>query len=42
MDGNTDYVYIFTLCKGDFENVRIAEKGSDRQLVADEMLTKVI
>jgi CRISPR-associated protein Cas2 len=42
MDLETDSVYIFPMCRPDFENVRILGQGFDRRLVADEVLTKVI
>jgi CRISPR-associated protein Cas2 len=38
----TDSVYIFPMCREDFEKVRIVGQGFDRQLVADEVLTQVI
>ena len=38
----TDAVYVFPMCREDFENVRIVGQGFDRKLVADEVLTKVI
>jgi CRISPR-associated protein Cas2 len=42
MDQTTDSVYIFPMCREDFEKVRIVGQGFDRQLVADEILTRVI
>jgi CRISPR-associated protein Cas2 len=43
MDLNTDSVYIFPMCREDFDKVRIlGEKGFDRKLVANEILTQVI
>ena len=38
----TDSVYVFPMCRPDFEKVRIVGQGFDRELVADEILTKVI
>jgi CRISPR-associated protein Cas2 len=38
----TDSVYIFPMCREDFDRVRIVGQGFDRKLVADEVLTKVI
>lgn len=38
----TDAVYVFPMCRPDFEQVRIVGQGFDRQLVADEVLTRVI
>jgi CRISPR-associated protein Cas2 len=42
LDLQTDSVYIFPMCREDFEKVRIVGQGFDRQLVADEILTQVI
>jgi CRISPR-associated protein Cas2 len=42
LDLETDSVYIFPMCQADFERVRIVGQGFDRELVADEVLTKVI
>jgi CRISPR-associated protein Cas2 len=42
LDLDTDSVYIFPMCRPDFEQVRIVGQGFDRPLVADELLTKVI
>ena len=38
----TDSVYVFPMCREDFERVRIVGQGFDRKLVADEVLTVVI
>ena len=38
----TDAVYVFPMCREDFEKVKIVGQGFDRELVADEVLTKVI
>jgi CRISPR-associated protein Cas2 len=38
----TDAVYVFPMCREDFDKVRIVGQGFDRELVADEVLTKVI
>lgn len=38
----TDSVYIFPMCREDFDRVRIVGQGFDRKLAADEILTKVI
>jgi CRISPR-associated protein Cas2 len=38
----TDAVYVFPMCRPDFEAVRIVGQGFDRKLVADEVLTKVV
>jgi CRISPR-associated protein Cas2 len=42
LDLKTDAVYVFPMCRPDFERVRIVGQGFDRELVADELLTKVI
>ena len=42
MNLETDSVYIFPMCRPDFDNVRILGQGFDRKLVADEILTQVI
>ena len=38
----TDAVYVFPMCRDDFDKVRIVGQGFDRKLVADEVLTRVI
>ena len=38
----TDAVYVFPMCRPDFDQVRIVGQGFDRKMVADEVLTKVI
>jgi CRISPR-associated protein Cas2 len=42
LDTETDSVYIFPMCREDFEKVRIVGQGFDRKRAADELLTKVI
>jgi CRISPR-associated protein Cas2 len=42
LDPATDSVYVFPMCRADFERVRIVGQGFDRKLVADEVLTKVV
>lgn len=42
MDEKTDSLYLFPMCRADFDRVRIIGQGFDRQLVADELVTKVI
>jgi CRISPR-associated protein Cas2 len=42
LNPETDSVYIFPMCREDFDRVRIVGQGFDRQLVADEVLTQVI
>jgi CRISPR-associated protein Cas2 len=42
MNEETDSVYVFPLCREDFDKVRIIGQGFDRKMVADDVLTKVI
>ena len=42
MNMETDSVYVFPMCRDDFDKVRIVGQGFDRKMVADEILTKVI
>jgi CRISPR-associated protein Cas2 len=42
LDKQTDAVFIFPMCREDFDKVRIVGQGFDKKLVADEVLTKVI
>jgi CRISPR-associated protein Cas2 len=42
MDPATDSVYVFPMCREDFEKVRMLGQGFEREMVADELLTKVI
>jgi CRISPR-associated protein Cas2 len=42
MDGTTGSVYVFPMCREDFERVRILGQGFDRKLVADAGLMKVV
>ncbi len=42
LDPETDAVFVFPMCRDDFDRVRIVGQGFDRQMVADEVLTKVI
>ena len=42
LDEKTESVYVFTLCREDFERVRVVGVDFDRKLVADEVLTTVI
>ena len=42
LDEQTDAVYVFPMCREDFDKVRIVGQGFDREWVADEVLTKVI
>jgi len=39
---DTDAVYVFPMCREDFDKVRIVGQGFDKKLVADEVLTRVI
>lgn len=38
----TDSLYVFPMCRDDFEKVKIIGEGFDGELVTDELLTKVI
>jgi CRISPR-associated protein Cas2 len=42
MNPATDSVYVFPMCRQDFERVRIVGQGFERKLVADEVVTQVI
>lgn len=42
LDLETDSVYVFPMCREDFDKVRIVGQSFDRELVADEVVTKVI
>ena len=42
MNAETDSVYVFPMCREDFDKVRIVGQGFERKLVAYEVLTKVI
>ncbi len=42
LDETTDSVYVFPMCREDFEKVRIVGQGFDRETVADEISTRVI
>ncbi len=42
MDLQTDSVYIFPMCREDFDKVRVVGQGFDRKLVADDILTQII
>jgi len=42
MNLQTDSVYVFPMCQEDFDKVRIVGQGFERELVADELLTKVL
>ena len=42
LDMQTDAVFIFPMCREDFDKVRIVGQGFDKKLVADEVLTKII
>jgi CRISPR-associated protein Cas2 len=39
---DTDAVYVFPMSRDDFAKVRIVGQGFDKELVADEVLTRVI
>ncbi len=38
IDKNTDSLYIFPMCKDDFQQVKTAGNAFDRKLVSDEIL----
>lgn len=42
MDEDNDSVYVFPMCKEDFDKVRIIGQGFSKKLVTDEVLTAVI
>jgi len=42
LDPETDAVYVFPMCRPDFDRVRIVGQGFDREMVTDAVLTKVI
>jgi len=42
MDPTTDSVYIFPMCRPDFEKVRILGQGFDRAFVANEIQLKIL
>ena len=42
LEPESDSVYVFPMCRPDFERVRVAGRGFDRKLVADEVLTQVM
>jgi CRISPR-associated protein Cas2 len=42
IDPATDAVFVFPMCREDFDKVRVAGQRFDRKLVADEVLTQII
>jgi CRISPR-associated protein Cas2 len=42
LDLATDAVFVFPVCREDFEKVRVVGKGFDRELVTDDVLTKIV
>jgi len=42
LDEDNDSVYIFPMCREDYDKVRIVGQGFSKELVADEVLTEVI
>jgi CRISPR-associated protein Cas2 len=42
MNLETDSIYLFPMCREDFDKVRILGQGFERKLVADDLLTKVL
>jgi CRISPR-associated protein Cas2 len=42
LDLETDSLYVFPMCRPDYERVVIVGQGFDRKLTADEVLTQII
>jgi len=42
LNADTDSVYVFPMCRDDFDKVRIVGQGFDGKLVAGEVLTHVV
>lgn len=42
LEPDKDSLYVFPMCREDFAQVRILGQGFERDLVADDLLTKVI
>jgi len=42
IDGNTDSVYVFPLCRSDFGRVKIIGQGFDKRLVQDQIKALVV
>ena len=42
LNNETDSLYVFPMCRDDFDKVRIVGQGFDEEMVTDEILTKVI
>jgi CRISPR-associated protein Cas2 len=42
LDPQTDAVFVFPMCREDYNRVQIVGLEFDRQMIADEVLTKVI
>jgi CRISPR-associated protein Cas2 len=42
LNPDTDSVYVFPMCRADFDQVQIVGQGFDGKLVADEILTQII
>ncbi len=41
LDADTDSLYVFPMCRADYDRVVIVGQGFDRKLTADEVLTQV-
>jgi CRISPR-associated protein Cas2 len=42
LDLEKDSVFVFPMCRADFDKVRVEGVGFDREMVADEVMTRVI
>jgi len=42
LDEGTDSLYVFPMCRDDFDKVRIVGQGFDEDLVADDLVTKIV
>ena len=42
LNEETDSLYVFPMCRDDFEKAQIIGQGFDGELVTDELLTKII
>ena len=42
LDLEADSVYVFPMCREDFDKVKILGQGFDRDFVADDVLTKIM
>ena len=42
LNEKTDSIYIFPMCRDDFDKVRIIGQGFDEDLVSDALITKIV